>query len=168
MSKLVNITACTHLAEVNSSFAVMVSEASLNCSWFVILNLTCLSAQAEVLKERVGTESFIVTVWSSPNLNMLPKVHLTSNVVSQFVCTLLQEDPIKLGIKMESTVLAVLAPQNGKFFLVHCYFLIINTVLLSAFSVLSMSYTDRKLATKQGIWSGLNESLGIDFCHLDL
>lgn len=82
---------------------------------------------------------------------MLPKVHLTSNVVSQFVCILLQEDPIKLGIKMESTVLAVLAPQNGKFFLVHCYFLIINTVLLSAFSVLSMSYTDRKLATKQGI-----------------
>ncbi|KAG1790145.1 hypothetical protein EV424DRAFT_1355409 [Suillus variegatus] len=45
---------------------------------------------------------------------MLPKVHLTSNVVSQFVCILLQEDPIKLGIKMESTVLAVLAPQNVK------------------------------------------------------
>ncbi|KAG1844615.1 hypothetical protein DFJ58DRAFT_852804 [Suillus subalutaceus] len=69
---------------------------------------------------------------------MLPKVHLTSDVVSHFVHhTLLQEDPMKLGIKMESTVLAGLAPQ----------------------SVLSMSYTDRKLAAKQGIRSGLNESL---------
>ncbi|KAG1900854.1 uncharacterized protein F5891DRAFT_1188352 [Suillus fuscotomentosus] len=102
MSKLVNITAHTRLAEVNSSFAAMVSKA-------------------EALKERVGTESLIVTV----------------NVVSQFVRTLLREDPMKLGIKMESTVLAGLAPQN----------------------VLSMSYTDRKLAAKQGIRSGLNESL---------
>ncbi|KAG1870569.1 hypothetical protein C8R48DRAFT_539354, partial [Suillus tomentosus] len=118
MSKPVNITAHTRLAEVNSSFAAMVSEA-------------------EALKEHVGTESLIVTVRSSPNLNMLPKVHLTSNVVSQFVRTLLREDPMKLGIKMESTVLAGLAPRN----------------------VLSMSYTDRKLAAKQGIRSGLNESL---------
>ncbi|KAG1872021.1 hypothetical protein C8R48DRAFT_770393 [Suillus tomentosus] len=116
MSKPVNITARTRLAEVNSSFAAMVSEA-------------------EALKEHVGTESLIVTVRSSPNLNMLPKVHLTSNVVSQFVRTLLWEDPMKLGIKMESTVLAGLAPRN----------------------VLSMSYTDRKLAAKQGIRSGLNE-----------
>ncbi|KAG1854027.1 hypothetical protein F4604DRAFT_1591386 [Suillus subluteus] len=108
----------TRLAEVNASFAAMVSEA-------------------EALKERVGTETLIVTVRSSSNLNMLPKVHLTSDVVSHFVRTLLREDPMKLGIKMESTVLAGLAPRN----------------------VLSMNYSDRKLAAKQGIRSGLNESL---------
>ncbi|KAG1738871.1 uncharacterized protein EDB91DRAFT_1082582 [Suillus paluster] len=50
--------------------------------------------------------------------------------LSHFVRTLLREDPMKLGIKMESTVLAGLAPQN-----------------------------DRKLAAKQGIRSGLNESI---------
>ncbi|KAG2144431.1 uncharacterized protein EDB93DRAFT_1251668 [Suillus bovinus] len=96
LSKPVNITSRTRLAEVNTSFAAMVSE------------------------ERVGTETLIVTVRSSSNLNMLPK-----------------EDPMKLGIKMESTVLAGLVPRN----------------------VLSMNYSDRKLAAKQGIRSGLNESL---------
>ncbi|KAG1827844.1 hypothetical protein DFJ58DRAFT_738162 [Suillus subalutaceus] len=100
LSKPVNITSRTCLAEINSSFAAMVSEA-------------------EAMKERVGTETLLVTVQSSANLNMLPK------------------DPMKLGIKMESTVLAGLAPR----------------------SILSMSYTDRKLAAKQGIRSGINESL---------
>ncbi|KAG1852895.1 hypothetical protein DFJ58DRAFT_728395 [Suillus subalutaceus] len=55
----------TRLAEVNHSFAAMVSEA-------------------EALKERVGTETLIVAVRSSTNLNMLPKVHFTSDVVSHF------------------------------------------------------------------------------------
>ncbi|KAG2152686.1 uncharacterized protein EDB93DRAFT_1273625 [Suillus bovinus] len=82
-----------------------------------------------------GTETLIVTVRSSSN--MLPKVHLMSDVVSHFVRTLLWEDPMKLGIKMESTVLAGLAPRN----------------------VLSMNYSDHKLAAKQGIRSSLNESL---------
>ncbi|KAG1859303.1 hypothetical protein F4604DRAFT_1930846 [Suillus subluteus] len=91
LSKPVNITSRTRLAEVNASFAAMVSEA-------------------EALKERVGTETLIVTVQSSSNLNMLPKVHLMSDVVSHFVRTLLREDPMKLGIKMESTVLTGLAP----------------------------------------------------------
>ncbi|KAG0694416.1 hypothetical protein DFH29DRAFT_880727 [Suillus ampliporus] len=61
---------------------------------------------------------------------MHAKVHLTSDVVSHFIHTLLQEDLMKLGIKMESTVLAGLAPQNN-----------------------------HKLAAKQGIRSSLNESL---------
>jgi hypothetical protein len=63
-----------------------------------------------VLKEHVGTETLIVTVQSSSNLNMLPKVHLTSDIVFHFVHTLLREDPMKLGIKMEFTMLTGLAP----------------------------------------------------------
>lgn len=47
---------------------------------------------------------------------MLPKVHFTSEVVSHFVRTLLREDPMKFGIKMESTVLAGLPTRNGEIF----------------------------------------------------
>ncbi|KAG2737742.1 hypothetical protein P692DRAFT_20688497, partial [Suillus brevipes Sb2] len=117
-SKPPNVTARTRLVEVNHSFAAMVSEA-------------------EALKERVGTETLIVAVQSSTNLNMLPKVHFTSDVVSHFIHTLLHEDPMKLGIKMESTVLAGLPTRN----------------------VFSMTYTDRKLAAKSSIRNGLNQSL---------
>ncbi|KAG1746563.1 uncharacterized protein EDB91DRAFT_1079903 [Suillus paluster] len=92
-SKPPNVTTCTRLAEVNHSFAAMVSEA-------------------EALKERVGTKTLIVAVRSLTNLNMLPKVHFTSDVVSHFVHTLLHKDPMKFGIKMESTVLTGLPTQN--------------------------------------------------------
>jgi len=56
---------------------------------------------------------------------MLPKVHLTSDVVSHFVRTLLRDDPMKLGIKMESTVLAGLALRNGDSILFIGYFLLL-------------------------------------------
>jgi len=56
---------------------------------------------------------------------MLPKVHLTSDMVSHFVHTLLWDDPMKLGTKMESTVLAGLALQNGDSILFIGYFLLL-------------------------------------------
>jgi hypothetical protein len=58
---------------------------------------------------------------------MLPKVHLTSNVVSHFVRTLLREDPMKLGIKMESSVLAGLAQRSGNSILFIQYFQVTNS-----------------------------------------
>ncbi|KAG1822772.1 uncharacterized protein BJ212DRAFT_1296737 [Suillus subaureus] len=70
-SKPLNITSCTHLTEVNSSFAAMVSEA-------------------EVLKEHVGMEMLIVTIQIEVTEN--------TNATLEFVCyeCMVQEHLVKL------------------------------------------------------------------------
>jgi len=122
-----NVTARTRLAEVNNSFAAMVSEVRPILGNISLGSKSHCLLQAEALKERVGTETLIVTVRSSHNINMLPKVHLTSDVVSHFVRTLLREDPMKLGIKMESAVLAGLTSRSSNSILFIEYFQFTNS-----------------------------------------